>query len=617
MTRHHLISFQPSGKRVPTAGRETLLQLAHGAKLPIESVCGGQGTCGKCRILIPLAQGRLLPPTEKEISALGNLIEKGYRLACEMVPASDLTCTIPEASLVSGQVILTSSNCRPSRLKPDIMDFSLEIPPPTLSDPASDLSRLIRAFQKTYGRQVREIDTLAMREIASAVRSQKGRITAFLWKDRELIDVRAGNDEAVFGIAFDIGTTTVVAYLLDLRSGREVSVASAMNPQVPYGDNVISRITYCLEDEKGLEKLRSILLALMNQLIDRLCQKAGIKNSQVLEATVVGNTVMHHLFLGLDPRSIALAPYNPVVRSTGPVKARDLRLHISPSGYVVPLPVKAGFVGGDTIGVVIATNPHRKSAMTLAIDIGTNGEIVLGNRGRLLCCSTAAGPAFEGGHIKWGMRATKGAVEKVEIDPATLNVRIHTIGNRPPLGLCGTGTISVVAALIRARVITSHGSFNPAVSHPRLRPGDGGTEFVLAWAGETGTKNDLVITQQDVAELQLAKGAIRAGITILMKKMGIKKVHRVLLAGAFGTYVEVQDAWTIGLIPSDLCSQVESVGNAAGAGACLALLNRDKQAEAERMAEKMEYVELSVDPDFNELFIDGMLFDAPVPLDKS
>jgi len=493
-------------------------------------------------------------------------------------------------------------------MKPMVRNIFIETPMPTLENPAADAERIMEVLANAHGFRHVTIDPMITRKLPHAVREDKGRVTVTLWDDREIVDIRPGIKEDIYGIAFDLGTTTVVAYLLDLHKGSELSVKAVMNPQVMYGDNVVSRISYCMEDPNGLDKLRSVLLDCMNSLIEELCEEAGIKTDRIAEAAVAGNTLMHHIFLGLDPRYLAMSPFCPVIQSSSHIKARDLYLKLSPSAQVYILPVKAGFVGGDTIGVVIATRPHKKDSTTLVIDLGTNGEIVLGNRHRLLCCSTAAGPAFEGGHIKWGMRATSGAVEKVRMDAETLSVELKTIGDCAPLGICGSGLISAIAEMVKAGVLTKKGTFNTVRSSPRLREGTEGTEFVIAWADETGTNSDMVITQQDVAELQLAKAAIHAGITILMKRLGLKSIDTILLAGAFGTFIKAEDACSVGLLPDCLSSKIKSVGNAAGAGSCIALLNKDKRREAERVARKMEYVELSAEPDFHELFVEGMFF---------
>jgi len=322
----------------------------------------------------------------------------------------------------------------------------------------------------------------------------------------------------------------------------------------------------------------------------------------------VGNTAMHHLFVGLDPHYLSMAPYSPVLQEGQDYKARDLGLKIGASAYVHLLPLKAGFVGSDTIACILATGLHRSKIPTILLDLGTNGEIVFGNRNRMLCCSTAAGPAFEGGHIRWGMRASDGAIERLKIDPETLDVRWKTILDQQPSGLCGSGIISVIAEMIRAGIILGRGNFDEELQTPRLRDGEDGLEFVLVWASEAATKQDIVITQRDVAELQMAKSAVNAGATLLMEQFEGEEVERILLAGACGNYVDPLDACTIDLFPGCLTAKVVGVGNAAGHGSCLALLDKNKRKEAERIATKIEYRELAATTRFQELFVSSMFF---------
>jgi len=413
----------------------------------------------------------------------------------------------------------------------------------------------------------------------------------------------------LYGVAFDVGTTTVVAFLLDLVSGEKRAVIPAMNPQIAVGDDVITRISFCQERPNGLDHLRGEMVSCLNGLVAEAAAESGIDPDLIVEATVVGNTAMHHLFTGLDPRYLSMAPYPPVLQEGQSLKARDLGIHIGVSAYVHLLPVKAGFVGSDTMACILATRLHKRKSPALLIDLGTNGEIVFGNRDRILCCSTAAGPAFEGGHIRWGMRASPGAIDRIRIDPDTLNVTWQTIGAERPFGICGSGIISAAAEMIRTGIILSRGNLNKTLkSSPRLREGEDGWEFVLAWAGETAAGQDMVLTQRDVAELQMAKSAVYAGAAVLIEQYGDAPFREILLAGACGNYVDPRDACTIDLFPNCLTAKVVGVGNAAGHGACLALLDKNKGKEAERIAQKAEYVELAAETRFQELFVESMWF---------
>jgi uncharacterized 2Fe-2S/4Fe-4S cluster protein (DUF4445 family) len=456
------------------------------------------------------------------------------------------------------------------------------------------------------------MDPWVLRKLPRSLRSEQKTVTASVWNGREIVDLRPGKPNLLAGMAFDIGTTTVVGYLLNLQSGERIAVQSVMNPQIPYGDDVISRIAFCQERQGGLELLRTTMVDCLDALIRDAVSKAGLKTSDVMEATVAGNTAMNHFLLGLDPQYLAMAPYPPVLRASQDIKARELGIHMAESGYVHLMPLKAGFVGSDTIAAVLATALHRSKPMTLLIDLGTNGEIVMGDKQRLACCSTAAGPAFEGGHIRWGMRAAPGAIEKVAIDPHTLDVRVATIDQMPAVGLCGSGIISAVAEMIRKGILLHRGSFNGAIQNQRLRKGPDGMEFVLVWSSQAGTEEDIVITQRDVSEVQMAKSAIHSGTVMLADMLGCEQIDRILLAGAFGNYVDPSDACTIGLFPDRDPGKIQAVGNAAGYGACLVLLDRFKRREAEKTSARMEYRELAGTQQFQELFVSNMFFPSAI-----
>ena len=417
-----------------------------------------------------------------------------------------------------------------------------------------------------------------------------------------------GREERLLGLAVDIGTTTLVAYLLDLQTGERLAVSSALNPQVHFGDDVITRIAFCQKDPKGSVQLRVAVREGINDLICRVLEKASTRAEMIVEAAVAGNTAMHHFFLGLETQYLARAPYPPAIQENVSVKARDVGLAINLSGTVHMLPLKAGFVGSDIIAGILATGLHKSSRVRLLIDLGTNGEIILGNKDRLLCCSTAAGPAFEGGHVRWGMRASAGAIERVRIDPETLEISLRTIQDQPPLGLCGSGILSAVAEMIRRGILLAKGNFNPAIHSSRLREGRDGPEVVLRWKWESLTDQEIVFTQKDAAEVQMAKAAIQAGVGYLHELFGNRPIEEILLAGAFGNYADPEDARTLGLIPASPATKVRGVGNAAGYGACMTLLDKDRAKEADRIARKLEYVGLAGNSRFQELLVDSLLF---------
>jgi len=604
------VVFLPFEKEIEPDGDLTLLQLARKAGIPLEATCGGKRICGKCKVIVGRSDGPLPPPSDREQEVLGELIRKGYRLACETVLTHGASVVIPEESQVGRQVILTSEtrHLYPVRLKPNVSCCYVELPAPAMDAVLADRERFLLALEKAYGIRSPKMDMYVLRKLPQALRSNPKGVTATIRDGKEIIDLRPGREESLYGVAFDVGTTTVVAFLMDLVTGKKLAVIPAMNPQIAMGDDVISRISFCQNQPGGLEELRTSIVECLNSLIAEASAEARIDPGRIMEATIVGNTAMHHLLAGLDPQYLSMAPYPPVLQAGQTWKAKDLGLRIGASAHVHLLPVKAGFVGSDTIACILATGLHRSRTPTLLIDLGTNGEIVFGNRDRMLCCSTAAGPAFEGGHIRWGMRASPGAIERVKIDPETLDVRWETIQHEKPSGLCGSGIISAVAEMIRSGIILGRGNFDEALQSPRLREGRDGWEFVLVWASETATGQDIVFTQKDVAELQMAKSAVNAGATVLIEQFKGASVKRILLAGACGNYVDPLDACTIDLFPGCITAEVVGVGNAAGHGACLALLDRNKKKEAERIARKAEYIELAATARFQELFVSGMFF---------
>ncbi len=604
------VKFLPTGKEVEATSKVSLFELMRDVGIRLESSCGGKKKCGKCKVIIKDGESGLPLPDFLEKEILGHrLLEKGYRLACSVTVNKDITVIIPAESRAGRQKILSSASSCISSVTPSptIRPYYVEVQAPSLPKPASDLGRIFEALKRTYGLKNLMADPYLARKVPRVLRASEGAITALIKNNREIIDIRADSAQALYGMAFDVGTTTVVGYLFDLIKGKEACVKTAMNPQIPFGDDIISRISFSNENNNGLEKLRSSIVECINKLIQETTSCVGIDSSDVVDLAIVGNTAMHHFLLGLDPCFLALAPFPPVISQAQDFKARDLGIQICPSAYVHLLPVKAGFVGSDTIACILSSGLYKSKDPVLLIDLGTNGEIVFGNRDRMICCSTAAGPAFEGRHISWGMRAAPGAIEKVSIEPRSLQVSLTTIQDKRPTGICGSGLISAVAALLQHKILLHKGNFNEELIYTRLRPGQWGMEFVLSWKHENPTANDIVITQQDIAELQMAKSAIYAGASILIEQFG-SKPSRILLAGAGGNYIDPRDAMTIGLLPRMENNKVIGIGNAAGYGACLALINKTLQRRARKIAEELEYIELSGMKDFNELFTTHMFF---------
>jgi len=604
------IQFLPFQQSTESDGRRTLLEMVRELGLPLQAACGGKKVCGRCRVIIEESRDLLPPPTEREREALGKLIEKGYRLACETVLSDEARVYIPEESQTRPPVILTSDGFGDFsiRLQPAVKPYYLEVPPPVLERVTADRERLLGALEAGYRLKKTEIDPLVLPQLPQTLRTRENQITAAVRNGREVVGLFPGREERLLGLAVDIGTTTLVVYLLDLQTGKRLAVSSALNPQIHFGDDIISRIAFCQKDPEGSVQLREAVRQGLNDLISRVVEDADVRPELILEAVVVGNTAMHHFFLGLETRYLAMAPYPPVVQESLVVKGRDVGLAINSSGYVRLLPLKAGFVGSDIMAGILATGLHKSRRVRLLIDLGTNGEIVLGNKDRLLCCSAAAGPAFEGGHVRWGMRASAGAIENVRIDPETLEISLRTIQDQPPLGLCGSGILSAVAEMIRRGILLAKGNFNPAIHSSRLREGRDGPEVVLRWKWESLTDQEIVFTQKDVAEAQMAKAAIQAGVEYLKEIFGNQPIEEILLAGAFGNYADPEDARTLGLIPVLPATKVRAVGNAAGYGACLTLLDKNRAKEADRIARKLEYVELAGNSRFQELLVDSLLF---------
>jgi uncharacterized 2Fe-2S/4Fe-4S cluster protein (DUF4445 family) len=393
-----------------------------------------------------------------------------------------------------------------------------------------------------------------------------------------------------------------------------------MNPQVAYGEDVMSRISYAIENpNEGLRRLQEAIVNGLNGLIQNAAKAAQISPRAILDMTVVGNTAMHHIFLGIDPQPLGVSPFPPAVHHSQNIKARDLGLKVHPAAYIHVLPIEAGFVGADNVGVLISETPYQKEEITLTIDIGTNGELILGNRKRLVSSSCATGPAFEGAHLRFGMRAAPGAIERVRIDPQTLEVRYRVIGQEKwndecipdeiqARGICGSGIIELAAEMFRTAILEKSGRFRKNLSTPRLRKIEKGHEFVIAWARETAVGQDITVSTSDLQAVQLAKGALYAGAKIMMKQLGVNRVDKVVLAGGFGSYVDPERALILGMFPDCDLQNVVSVGNAAGDGARIALLNRDKREEADRVAREVEYTELTVYPEFTMEFAEAMAF---------
>ena len=605
------IVFEPEGKVVQASKGATILEIARSAGIPIEGPCGGDGTCGKCRVFAVGGLSEYSDAEKKHLSVEDRA--QGIRLACQARVRSDVTVEVPRTTQLIAQRILESGAGREVALDPDTKAYPLALSKPTLEDQRTDFERIKQALP--LDGELRGRLSL-LRTLPRILRENDFEITA-VCSDDELIHVHDGRAVSpVYGIAFDIGTTTVVGYLIDLTTGEQIGVSASMNPQVVYGDDVIARLSFVIEDEGGLQKLHRAIIAALNEITETLAGQAHITPEDIYEMAIVGNTCMHHLFLNIDPSQLAPSPFVPVLSEPIWVHAEELNLSAYPQAHVHILPNISGYVGADIVGGILASGIFDTEDNVVLVDIGTNGEIVFSAKGKMVACATAAGPAFEGARISCGMRGAPGAIDQVVFGD---DVEYTTIGNARPRGLCGSGLLDVVAEMVRVGVVDSSGRLvdpdDSDLSAPdrirtRIRAGENGNDFLLVPAAEGEDGNALYITAKDVRELQLAKSAIRSGIDILMAEMGVSasELSCVLLAGAFGNYLRKESASAIGLLPPISVEKIHSIGNAAGEGAKLALISQTERKRAAVLAREIQYIELSTRMDFMEKFTDNMFF---------
>ncbi|WP_143753444.1 ASKHA domain-containing protein [Dethiobacter alkaliphilus] len=584
----------------------------HAAGINFDFPCGGRGKCGKCRVRI-VSGGDAVHEQETALLQADELAE-GIRLACLVEVSGPTTVELLAEKNMQHQILLSTSGGK-AQIMPQLTKRYLEVDKPGLEDHRPDLQRIKDSLAQ-QGISVTKTHFSVLQKLPVVLRKDKFKVTAIV-HEKELLGLEPGNTgDNLLGMAFDIGTTTIVGFLIDLYTGRELAVVSALNPQTRFGGDVISRITYANQNEHGLAQLHTAVTEALNTLIGQAVEQAKIKREDIYTLTVVGNTCMHHLFLGIHPRQVALSPYVAAVSEPVEAEPAKLGLEINPAGKVFMLPNIAGFVGADTVGVLLATELDRSEKSKLVIDIGTNGELVLGNKDSLFACSTAAGPAFEGAQISCGMRGASGAIDHVTFSD---DLQFSVIDNVSPLGICGSALLDTVAGLLEAGLITKRGKFvePDKVTNPtgqklkeRLIEHDGSWAFLVA---QDPDGKRIMVTQKDIRELQLAKGAMAAGIRILMNNSGIgyDEIDEVLLAGAFGNYLNPRSACIIGLIPGELEDRVTMVGNAAGAGAKLALISSEEYHRAAQLAKKVKFIELGSNPGFARIFANSMLLPGP------
>ncbi len=611
MTTDYTVDFQPLGRRVQVTEGRSLLEAAREAGVGLNAVCGGAGSCGTC--VVRVVGGEVSPASKSEEELLSERgLSEGHRLACQAQVWGDVLVDVPPASISAPQRAQIEGRERPVEIDPVVRSFDVRPTPPSLHDLRSDEERLREALSGEYGIASLRFDPMVLGDLSSRLRENDWEIRVFIRNGEVIGAAPAGTPP--LGLAVDIGTTKVAAYLVDLETGETLGASGAMNPQIAFGEDVMARIAYAMEGAEHGRELQEAIVRGLEERARELCTESDRACEEILEAVLVGNTCMHHLVMGLPVDQLGLAPYVPVLSAPCDVKARDLGLDLGVGATIHLLPNIAGFVGADHVSMVMASGIHEADEITLGLDIGTNTEVSLAANGRLLSCSTASGPAFEGAHIQDGMRAAPGAIEWVKMVDG--RVEYQTIDGASPVGICGSGILDSVAELRRIGVLKENGSMIRD-SHPRVRQRSDRPEFVLVPAGENGAPNDIVINRKDVSEIQLAKGAIRAGIEVLLEEAGIEvdQVERVVVAGAFGTYLDAASARAIGMFPPLPLHRFDQVGNAAGMGAKLALLSRRCRDVAREIAQRVEYIELTTDARFSTAYMNAMSLPKPSEVD--
>src|ERR1700691_3464657 len=628
-TRDPLVVFMPSGKRGNFPVGTPLLQAARSLGVDVDSVCGGRGLCGRCQVLV--AEGEFAKHGVSSSSASLSLFAEpdtrysrrqplaaGRRLSCSARVLADVVIDVPASSQVHRQVVRKEADARSIELNPVVRLHYVQVKEPDMHDPSGDLRRLFDALEEEWSLKDLTCDLSVLQILQPALRAGSWQVTVAVHGEKQIIGVWPGLHETALGLAVDIGSTTIAAHLCDLTSGEVVASAGVMNPQIRFGEDLMSRVSYSMMNPGGAALMTTAVREALNGLAAEVAKSAGVSHEDILEATLVGNPIMHHLLLGIDPVELGGAPFALATDQSLTLRANvlDLKLHRNARAYV--LPCIAGHVGADAAGVVLSERPDLGPEMTLLVDVGTNAEIVLGNNQRLVACSSPTGPAFEGAQISCGQRAAPGAIERVRIDRETLEPRFKVIGSDlwsddPGFeksiagigitGVCGSGIIEVIAEMYLAGVINQDGVLDGrlAARSPRV-VASGRTFAYLLHQGAVEMK----ITQNDVRAIQLAKAALYAGVALLMERLGIDHVDRIRLAGAFGSHIDVKYAIILGMVPDCDLAQVRSAGNAAGTGARIALLDAKSRDVIEGLVRRIEKVETAIEPRFQQLFVEAM-----------
>jgi len=622
------VVFLPSGKRGELEPGTTLLQAAQTLNVDLDSVCGGRAMCGRCQILC--TEGEFakhgIRSQADHLSARG-AVETRYdeqyglaadrRLACQTRLLGDVVIDVPPDSQVHRQVVRKQAGLLDMDLFPMVRLHYVEVPEPNMHNPEGDLTRLKLALEFEWGLTGLRCDVELIRDLQKILRKGEWKVTVAVHGERDIIALWPGFHDRVYGAAIDVGSTTVAVHLCDLATGKVLDSSGAMNPQIRYGEDLMSRVSYVMMNPGGDREMTNAVRATISQLITDVAREVGADPHDVLDVTFVGNPVMHHLLLGIDPVELGGAPFALATDESVATSAADLKVDINPDARVYVLPCIAGHVGADAAAMVLSARPYNDDAMTLLVDVGTNAEIVLGNRDRLMACSSPTGPAFEGAQISGGQRAAPGAIDRVRIDPGTLEPRVRVIGceewsdteafnasDTRVTGICGSGIIEVVAEMYLAGIITTDGIINGELASrtPRVFA-DGRTFSFLLYENDNVR---VVITQNDVRQIQLAKAALYAGVKLLMDRMRVDHVDKIKIAGAFGNHIDTKHAMILGLIPDCDLDNVFSVGNAAGDGARMALIDKNARDEIENVVKRIHKIETAVEPKFQEHFVRAM-----------
>ena len=624
-----LVVFTPSGKRGRVAQGTTVLQAARELGVDLDSVCGGRAICGRCQVT--LSEGAFpkhgIESRADHLSGLGDNeiaydevegLAEGRRLGCSARLLNDAVIDVPPESQVHRQVVRKRTEVHDLSVNPLVRLHVVEVSEPSMHEPVSDLRRVLEELEFEWGLTELECDPHVLLALQGALRDGQWQVTVAVFREREIVAIWPGYHETVLGMAFDIGSTTIAAHLVDLASGEALASAGRMNPQIRFGEDLMSRVSYVMMHPGAEQQMCEAVRTAVAELIVEVCAEADQKTDNILDCTFVGNPIMHHLLLGLSPVELGGAPFALATDSAVTVSAQSLGLGINPGARCYVLPCIAGHVGADCAAVVLSEAPYLREELTLLVDVGTNAEIVLGNRHRLLAAGSPTGPAFEGAQISSGQRAAPGAIERVRIDPQTLEPRFRVIGcelwsdhsdfaeqtaDLGITGICGSGIIEVLAELYLAQVINSDGVVDGTLSSRSNRIVEDGRTF--AYVLHEGDIR-IAITQNDVRAIQLAKAALYAGVRLLMDKLNVDTVDRIRLAGAFGSHIDVKYAMILGLIPDCALENVTSAGNAAGSGAHIALVDANAREEIEREIRRIEKVETAVESRFQEHFVEAM-----------